>query len=338
MFTFLMYAMYISKPVLAGAGSCGGQPGFSFAQKKGIEQGWLVSYNGDNQSFAGIPCKYKDATQEELNKIIENCCGGSSASGCLDKATLSNWESSYPTCSKRNLEVRKNDSGKFEAFDIARTNPDPTITTSNSNSQQNLTPIADDKRVNIIEKKISWIVNVFKKIVSWIKKISIIPRQDTHQNLNNTNIQPTTQKTIRYSVKVESSSKVMPISPNDVKYKVKIENISTEPYITNFAFYECEFKDSTNQMYKGKLMTETKFDKAVLIGESQTISITSQANLDGYDNTLDGFKKCEYGQNGENKCTIVKDLSVKSCTAYITSNGKQSSNGWGTDTLKVDFP
>lgn len=168
-FAPLVCAMFFPRSTYAGAGSCGGQPGFSFAKKEGVSQGWLVPYNGGNQSFSGIPCKYRDATQEELNRIIESCCGGSLSSDCLNKTTLSSWELSYPTCSKRNLEVRKNSSGKFEAFDIERKIPDPTVTTTNSNIQSNQIFNTNIKTPNISEKILNWIMKSLNSLVSWIK-------------------------------------------------------------------------------------------------------------------------------------------------------------------------
>lgn len=112
-----IFLVYTPKVALAGAGICGGQPGFSFAKDTGVTQGWLVKYNGDNQAYAGIPCKNRSATQDELNKIISSCCIGN-APECLTLSTLTDWESTYPTCKARNLEVKNNSEGKLEAFDI----------------------------------------------------------------------------------------------------------------------------------------------------------------------------------------------------------------------------
>ncbi len=117
LFLLTIFLAHPPKIALAGAGICGGQPGFSFAKDMGVTQGWLVKYNGDNQSYSGIPCKTRSATQDELNKIISSCCVGN-APECLTISTLTDWESTYPTCKARNLEVKMNSEGKLEAFDI----------------------------------------------------------------------------------------------------------------------------------------------------------------------------------------------------------------------------
>lgn len=160
----------------------------------------------------------------------------------------------------------------------------------------------------------------------------------TSNTSNQTPISSATPTEQQYLITVISASKVDLKAPNDVTYKITIKNFLIKPYITNFAFYQCYFADNNEKVYKGSFMTETSLDKGIIPGESQTLSITSQANLDGYDKSAEGFKKCDYQQNGSKTCTIVANLRAKSCIAYITSDSGQASNGWGSNPISVNFP
>lgn len=143
-----------------------------------------------------------------------------------------------------------------------------------------------------------------------------------------------------YSVKVASVSRVSD-SPQGIDYKAEIKNISVKPFITGFAFFECEFVDNNGKEYMGQLFNDDgpAFSKAILPGKSQSLTRkVGMVELLGYSRTLDGFSKCDYQQDGTKTCSIVKDLSVKSCKAYVTSDGKQVSNGWGKYPIEIQFP
>jgi hypothetical protein len=162
----VIFLAYSPKVIFAGSGICGGQPGFSYAKDKGVIQGWLVPYHGDNQSFAGIPCKTREATQEEINQIISSCCDGANASECLDKATLADWANKYPTCKARNLEVKKNADGKLEAFDIQnKITATPTPTTKVIEISPTPTPV--NKAVN----NESFLSKLFRQILEFFSSL-----------------------------------------------------------------------------------------------------------------------------------------------------------------------
>ena len=127
-------------------------------------------------------------------------------------------------------------------------------------------------------------------------------------------------------------------------FEALVKNISISPYITNFAFYECDFTDDTNKFYKGSLMDEKILDKAILPGESATIIFndanTSIKNLErsDYSQVNKMWRECAYDEKGQNSCRNIEGVKITSCTARISSVKKQASNGWGENPIKVDFP
>lgn len=156
-----------------------------------------------------------------------------------------------------------------------------------------------------------------------------------------TTIPTPTQKIVpKYSVTVARS----PVrSTHGFSFEVVVKNISITPYITNFAFYECNFIDKTNRVFKGSLMEEKLLDKAILPGESQTIIFndtnTTINGLEGHDDLpIRAWSECAYDEKGQNSCKNVEGIKITSCIAYISNAKKQASNGWGENPLKIVFP
>lgn len=165
-----------------------------------------------------------------------------------------------------------------------------------------------------------------------VKLMTSVTENEIIESNNNAEIELGSE--FKYKVDVVSSSNVQ----HDVTFELKITNISVLPMITNFSFYECNYVDGNGTEFKGNLMTETALEKAILPNESQTVSITGLPNLNGYDRKNSGFEKCSFQEDGNKSCDIVSNLKIRDCTAYITTDGKQSSNGWGSDPIKVSFP
>jgi len=147
--------------------------------------------------------------------------------------------------------------------------------------------------------------------------------------------------TPKYSVTISGK----PIaSAHGFSFEITLKNVSIKPYITNFAFYECEFKDSENNSYKGSMMDEKVLDKAILPGESATINFndanTTIKNLERRDDSSADEKwlKCAYNEDGQYSCNSIQGMRITSCIAYISTTREQASNGWGRNPLNVQFP
>ena len=140
----------------------------------------------------------------------------------------------------------------------------------------------------------------------------------------------------KYSVEVTNVSDVI-TEPHSVAYQATLNNISAEPYITNFAFSKCQFEDAGGNTFVGSLMTETSFKQAIMPGKSQSITVSDPASVYGYTNSGKGFEKCEYDASGIKLCSVLPELHVKSCIAYITTDGSQASNEWGRNPIEVTF-
>jgi hypothetical protein len=140
----------------------------------------------------------------------------------------------------------------------------------------------------------------------------------------------------KYSVEITASDVIT--SPHSVSYQATLTNTSVEPYITNFALSQCQLEDDGGNTYQGQLTTETIFDPAIMPGESKTIAVNASVSISGYTNSGNGFEKCEYDADGVKRCGSLSKLSVKSCTAYITTDDSQASNEWGDYPLNVTFP
>lgn len=141
----------------------------------------------------------------------------------------------------------------------------------------------------------------------------------------------------RYTVEITKASDVS-TRPHSVTYQATITNISAEPYITNFAFYKCQLEDEEGVMHEGRLITETTFDQAIMPGKSRSIEVSDGISITGYTNSGSGFEKCGHESDGVKRCRTLSKLQVKSCTAYITTDGSQASNEWGDYPLEVSFP
>lgn len=143
-----------------------------------------------------------------------------------------------------------------------------------------------------------------------------------------------------YAVEVLSSTKTSNSIQSPI-IEMKVTNVSIKPYITNVGIDICIFVDESGKEYKGNLFSaESVLDKAILTGTSQNIVISNGSiYLTGYDRKLDGFEKCGYQEDGTKGCSyITPTLSIKECTVFITSDGKQASNRWGKNPIKVEFP
>jgi hypothetical protein len=145
----------------------------------------------------------------------------------------------------------------------------------------------------------------------------------------------------KYSVLV---SKQPVASSHGFSFEAVVTNKSVNPYITDFAFYECNFTDKDKNTYQGTVMAEKKLDKAILPGESEKIvfndtntSIKNLKRLD-YLSANETWQKCSYDENGQNTCKYIQGMKITSCKAYISSDGSQSGNGWGKDPLNIAFP
>jgi|SRR3989344_4873289 len=149
---------------------------------------------------------------------------------------------------------------------------------------------------------------------------------------------PTATPAPQYTVEVLSSTTAKQEAPQDVTIKVKLSNFGVTPFITNFAFSECKFVDGDGKGHEGRFMMEKSFEKAISPGTLQTFSLTGQAEVNGYEHHVSGLRRCDYQASGEKVCSVLKDVRVKSCSAYITSDGSQASNGWGKSSVIADFP
>lgn len=158
------------------------------------------------------------------------------------------------------------------------------------------------------------------------------------------------------SVETDSKNITKPTEANILKYLVKINgvpahkslgftydatitNISVEPYITNFSLYECNFIDYKNNKYSGSLMDNNVFSKAIKINESiNFIAKDVNVTIPGVDNMADGLRKCFYDKNSDKVCEYIKGLKLVDCKGYISTNSKNSSNGWGEYPIEIQFP
>ncbi|MFH1407512.1 MAG: hypothetical protein ABIG91_00520 [Patescibacteria group bacterium] len=124
-----------------------------------------------------------------------------------------------------------------------------------------------------------------------------------------------------------------------VTFETTIKNIAVMPYITNFGLYDCNFVDSKNNKYSGSFDTGIAFNQAIFPDKSQDFVVKDAGiGVSGLDNTTEGLKKCFYEDKGYKKCELVDDLTIVDCMGYVTSNGKQASNGWGENPIKITFP
>ncbi len=170
-----------------------------------------------------------------------------------------------------------------------------------------------------------------------------INRQKSDITPTTTLLSPITTPTLTPKYSVTIVRRPVP-SSHGFSFEAIVKNISIYPYITNFAFYECDFLDKTNRTHKGELMDEKLLSKAILPGESATIIFndvnTSIKNLERRDYSVasETWYECAYDEKGQNFCKNIEGMRITNCTAYTSSTKKQASNGWGENPLKVNFP
>lgn len=187
------------------------------------------------------------------------------------------------------------------------------------------------------------ITAVFSSLITYTftKKFVESNKSKTNQSLKRINkvaSSPTpTEKPIpKYSITINDKPT---LNNYGFTFNATIKNISAKPFITNLGFDKCNFIDGKNNKYPGSLSGDVIFKKAVLPDESQDfIFKDTSANVLGLGHTVDGLQKCSYDDKGINKCEIVNDLKIVNCVGYITTDGKQASNEWGGNPIKVEFP
>lgn len=158
------------------------------------------------------------------------------------------------------------------------------------------------------------------------------PSSATESDLTSLVPTPSPSPIPKYGVTVSSTSEIYGDTPHNVKYTMTLTNYSVEPYITNFSFNECVLVDRQGKEYLGSIpYSEKEFNKAILPGESVTLSLVSDVEAQA-------FNDCSRGSDGQKVCTTISDVHIKSCKAYVTNDGGQASNGYGKDLLIVDFP
>jgi len=122
-------------------------------------------------------------------------------------------------------------------------------------------------------------------------------------------------------------------------YKATLKNIDVQPFITNFGFNECNFRDSDGSEYSGSMSDNNVFEKAILPDElREFVAKDVTTNISGFDHTLEGLKKCSYNEKGENSCRLMNDLQIIDCVGYISTEGKSVGSYDGQSPIKVIFP
>jgi len=157
----------------------------------------------------------------------------------------------------------------------------------------------------------------------------------------NKNISTSIKKPVElgYSVIINRS----PLLTHDLQkgwiysYEATIKNTSVKPFITNFEFGECNFKDEKNNMYSGILADNNMFEKAILPNESKTF-LAKNINIGiirGLPYSEEGFKKCSYDSKGNYICEFLKNIKITDCMGLISTDGKSFDKN---KSVKVVFP
>lgn len=133
------------------------------------------------------------------------------------------------------------------------------------------------------------------------------------------------------------------LNPCGFTYKATLKNILVTPFITNFGFFECNFKDGDGNKYSGTIYDNNTFEKAILPNESREFTAKDvNVNISELQNTREGLKKCSYNEKGENICKLVDDLKIIDCIGYISTDGKNAGGNDGGNggqfPTKVMFP
>ncbi|MDD3679524.1 MAG: hypothetical protein PHX72_01540 [Candidatus Shapirobacteria bacterium] len=126
-------------------------------------------------------------------------------------------------------------------------------------------------------------------------------------------------------------------------YTATLKNFLVRPYITNFGFFECNFKDENENKYSGMIADQYSFDKAVFPNESKEFTVKDvNVNISGLEHTTAGLRKCSYNEKGENVCKPINELRIIDCTGYISTDGKGAGGGYGGNggqfPVNITFP
>jgi len=127
-------------------------------------------------------------------------------------------------------------------------------------------------------------------------------------------------------------------------YKATLKNMHATPFITNFGFYECNFRDSDGNKYSGSMSDNNVFEKAILPNESREfVAKDINVNISEIGRTTEGFQKCSYNEKGENVCKSINDIQIIDCIGYISTDGKRAGGAHGGAVasqfpIKIVFP
>lgn len=121
-------------------------------------------------------------------------------------------------------------------------------------------------------------------------------------------------------------------SSGRLNFPVELKNVSVKPYITNFAFSDCQYLDTKGNSHQIYLQNaDVRFDKAVLPGATANFTIKSER-------IGIVLQQCSYDSGGNHVCQTIEFSKITSCKAYVTTDGSQASNGWGKYPIVVNFP
>lgn len=144
---------------------------------------------------------------------------------------------------------------------------------------------------------------------------------------------PSFSMTIK-SYKLETSDNVI-INGN-------LKNISGEPFLTKFAFDDCQIRDKTGKDYKISLMGTYQFTKALKPSASSDFKVKDfRINLGGEGIEFLGsnkYKLCDYNDSGVYKCSQVEFTNILKCNVQISIDSTLPGNGWGKYSGEVVFP
>lgn len=156
------------------------------------------------------------------------------------------------------------------------------------------------------------------------------PIESSAQTEITPSLTPTPEKKQKYTFEIISQSVQMSMMPYEGEARAKISNISVEPYITNFSFRECTYIDDEGTEYQGWMDGDHSLEKAILPGESITLTFGIIPNPIG-------LNECFYQDDGTKKCKVSRNVKVKNCNVNITTDGKSASS-YGSNPVNVNFP
>lgn len=157
------------------------------------------------------------------------------------------------------------------------------------------------------------------------------PMENSTQTKITPYLTPTPEKKEqKYAFEIIFQSVQMNMTPYEGEARAKISNISVEPYITNFSFRECTYVDDEGTEYQGWMDGDHSLEKAVLPGESTTLTFGIIPNPIG-------LNECSYQDDGTKKCKVSRNVKIKNCNVNITTDGKSASS-YGSNPVEVNFP